>query len=463
MRKIIIYSIIGLAVAAGAGMLLYQNTQSATPEALLKKLARGDGNRDELVMRLNVARGDVAGAMVKALNDPATPSTLRGDLLELLCKRMCRSEDDRIAAALRQSIHDNDLAVRRRAAYCLAVYADAVTQMSMIECLKDSDPEVRRQAYIVMSGSPRVDGDDPVWARLTRAKREELTGICRQNAAQETDPEMKLMARSVLGHEIEVRGLDAAGAEQGADLDAAQRILQSALEIDPQSYAVKIRIARTLLRQGRKDEALEKLRNWQSLIEIPSLAQEPVIDGDPTDEIWKSAWHSDTFYKVTSRWVARTADGRSEAFLGYRNNKLYVAVIGYEKDLDKLSRKINIRDGNVYTDDCVEIYLDPGDTDRDFYHFVINANGTLFDRLARDKSKNYKCQYKAAVFRDRGYWACEFCIDAAELDNRRIEPGAVWIMTVIRTRIGPASEMTGIWPTYGSAFRTGLLPVAVFK
>jgi len=66
------------------------------------------------------------------------------------------------------------------------------------------------------------------------------------------------------------------------------------------------------------------------------------------------------------------------------------------------------------------------------------------------------------VFDDRGYWACEFVLDGRDLENHPIQPGTMWSMNVIRTRIGPASEMCGIWPTFGASSRRDLYPIAIF-
>ena len=111
----------------------------------------------------------------------------------------------------------------------------------------------------------------------------------------------------------------------------------------------------------------------------------------------------------------------------------------------------------------MELIFDPGNTEKDTYQFVINPAGALFDNFNQDTSKNFKCEYKAKIFQDRGYWACEFALEGKELDNHVIEPGVIWSLVVFRVRIGAAAEHGAIWPLFGRAHNVPLYPIAVFK
>ena len=74
-----------------------------------------------------------------------------------------------------------------------------------------------------------------------------------------------------------------------------------------------------------------------------------------------------------------------------------------------------------------------------------------------------QCDFGAAVFHDRGYWAVEFSVAAEELGGASIKSDSIWSMVVIRARIGPASEQCVCWPLYGQAHNHAFYPLAVFE
>ena len=90
------------------------------------------------------------------------------------------------------------------------------------------------------------------------------------------------------------------------------------------------------------------------------LAQEwPIIDGDPTDEAWQDAYSSDRFYLTVARFAGKQPEGRSRFSIGHHDGTIYIAVLGYEDDLDKLHVTHTQRDSDVWRDDCIEIFFAP--------------------------------------------------------------------------------------------------------
>ena len=465
MRKALKIAAVAIALLLLGGVLLWLHFHAQRPEALLAQLARGKGDREELIMRLNVARGDVVGPMIAAFRDENKPATFRADLLELLFKKNFRSTEPRIEETILAAIKDPNPAIRRKAAYGLAVYAEDRLQVALIDCLSDADPEVRRHAYLSLGSDPpwRGDPDDGVWGHLTDAQKDQMIQICTEQAKNEEDPAMRLFARAVIGREIEIRSLKAVQALQRSDLAAAEETFRSCLELDPENRQAQIRLVRFLIKNADQDRALAVAREYGALIEVPLLSKAPIIDGDPTDQVWAEAFVADTFYHTTSRWVARTTKGTSRAYIGHHDGTLYIGVIGYEEDLSKLVVRYTTHDSNVWSDDCVELIFDPDLTGTQSYQFVVNPVGALFDNFNQNISKNFKCRYKAQIFNDRGYWAMEFALNGEDLDGHDIEAGTLWSLNIFRVRIGGASEHGAIWPLFGAAHRMDLYPVALFK
>ena len=348
--------------------------------------------------------------------------------------------------------------------YGLAVYAEPRLQLALLDCIADPDREIRRQAYLVLgSGNWRASTESGIWTLLSVEQKEKMLRTCMAQAVKEEDAELRRLARAVIGKEIEMRSTKAREALQRSDLLGAEEILRGNLELDPENKQAQIRLVRFHFNNGDRDKALESARRYDAFISVPQLSEAPVLDGDPTDSVWAQAFTTDTFYHTTSRWVARHTKGKSKAHIGYRDGTIYIAVLGYEEDLSKLSVKHTTRDGGVWLDDCVEIVFDPESTGKNHYQFVINPAGAVYDQADGNKAKNFKCRQSAKVFNDRGYWALEFAIDGKDLDNHLIKPGTIWSLNIFRVRIGPASEHCAIWPTYGRTHRMELYPFALFE
>lgn len=462
MKKWLIGLCILAAMAAG-GWLVY-SLYSRTPQALLRRLASGRGDREQAIMQLNVARGDVISPMIQTVLDRSAAPAFRCDVLELLFKRNSRAAEERIEQAIIKAMKEPEVLLRRKAVAGLVMYGEPKFQVSMIDCLTDPDAQVRRQAYTAFCGPAGWrDPGEGIWELLSAAQHEHLVKTAQQAVAKEGSPEMKLLAKAVLGREIEILGVDATQAVQTSDVPKAQKLLERALALDEENCQAQIRLARFHYRHGQAQDGIDLARKHKCLIEVPALSAEPEIDGDPQDKVWSEACAITRFFKTDARWTPLPAAGKSKAMLGHRNGVLYIAVIGYEDDLDKLVVKNTERDSDVWADDCVELMFDPAMGEKDIYQFAINPAGALFDMANFNSKRNFKCQYKAAVFKDRGYWACEFAIEGKELGNATIAPGTFWSLDIFRSRVGMGSEQQAVWPTFGQCQRTDIYPLVMFK
>jgi len=450
-----------IVVALGT-VLTYRHVRARTPEALLARLARRGGDKEELIMRINVARGDVITPIISAYRDTTATSAFRADLIELLFKRNFRSSDQAIEEVLLDALGEPDVVVRRRAVRALALYGTERLQLALVDCVRDSDEEIRRQAYLVL-GSRGRDVENRLWKEISAEKKKTMIDACVERMKTETDPETRMLARAVVGREIEIRAESAREAVQATDLVRAEEIFRSALALDPENEQAQVRLVRFYFDNVDKEKALALAREYNALIEVAELSEAPVIDGDPTDPVWEEAWSTDRFYHTTSRWVAKPTTGKSAASIGHRDGRIYIAVKGFESDLSKMVVRNLPRDGDVCLDDCVEIIFDPAVTGKNHYQFIINPLGVLFDQQDQNKSRNFKCEYKAAVFQDRGYWGLEFSLDGKDLGDHPIESGTIWSFVVFRVRIGAASEHGCIWPIFGWSHRMNIYPLAVFK
>ena len=88
----------------------------------------------------------------------------------------------------------------------------------------------------------------------------------------------------------------------------AESICLDVLLLDPENQQAQIRLVRLDLAAGDPKAAIAKARQYGALIEIPRLSRPPVIDGDPSDEVWREGFTADRFYHTTS--TAMTASSR---------------------------------------------------------------------------------------------------------------------------------------------------------
>ena len=438
--------------------------QADDPAHLVARLRTAkESDRPELEMRINLARGDAVTPLARAFRDASAGAAFRVRVLDLIFKQYLREQDPVCSDVFAESLRDPSAEVRRAGARGLILYGDSSNHVALTASVTDPDPEVRRSAYsaFLLGGDFRMPAYR-IFDLLSHEQRERLARDCRDQAKKESDPDLRLLAQGVVNREVEIRGFDALAAMDSAQVDKAKELLESALALDPQNDQARIRMARYYLAINDEAKALESARSMGMLLQIPRLASAPVIDGDPGDDAWKQAFTTDRFYLTTSRWFARPAQGKSRVYFGHRDGRIYIAMLGYESDLDALAAKIKNRDDPVWQDDCAELVFDPGNTGSENVQFAINSSGVLFDAKNHDTRANFPCEYKARVFPDRGYWAVEFSIDAKALSGSPLTARTIWSLNLFRTRIGGGSEQCSISPCYGRAHRMELFPLVVF-
>ena len=115
------------------------------------------------------------------------------------------------------------------------------------------------------------------------------------------------------------------------------------------------------------------------------IAQMPGIDGKLDDACWKQVASITDFTVWNSEILA---EYQSEAKICYDDSTLYISVKcllprGVKPGLEKGSPEKKKRDDYIFSDDHVEIHLDPGRSYTDYYQIAITPFGSAFDGLRR--------------------------------------------------------------------------------
>ena len=125
---------------------------------------------------------------------------------------------------------------------------------------------------------------------------------------------------------------------------------------------------------------------------------------------------------------------------------LYILFDCNEPRMANLRIREKDRDGNVWQDDCVEIFVDRAGVGKNLAHIIVNAVGTRYDST-REEGLQWNPDYKSAVRRQEKSWTVEFKLPFKILGGPP-KPGETWRMNFCRER-RPVNEI-GAWSvTFG--------------
>ena len=126
------------------------------------------------------------------------------------------------------------------------------------------------------------------------------------------------------------------------------------------------------------------VRPTSSAVRIDS-ADAPVIDGRLSDPIWARARVIDNFRQKLPT-VGAAATERTEVRVLFDENNLYVSVYSFDSVPQDIVMRGMERDGPLFLGDAVSVRLDPGQTRRNGYRFMIGASGGRSDTLLLNNS-----------------------------------------------------------------------------
>ena len=134
----------------------------------------------------------------------------------------------------------------------------------------------------------------------------------------------------------------------------------------------------------------------------------PEVDGKLDDAVWKDAALALDF----------SVDKPATEFRAcYDDNALYIGVRC--EDLPGRARKVEPaqRDGRVWNNSCIEIWVGARSEPPERYHFIIDAGGGIYD--SRNGKAQYNPVWKHAVADTEGAWQVELGLPLASLGLER--------------------------------------------
>jgi predicted esterase len=150
---------------------------------------------------------------------------------------------------------------------------------------------------------------------------------------------------------------------------------------------------------------------------------QPVIDGVLDDPAWQTAMVFDAFKPADGQ----APKGNARMLVTQDDQNLYIAIESFEdaKDLSSLIAKVKEHDGaNMWSDDEVELFIDPSNQRKSFYQIAINSKGVTWDAYIAQPGKqgaipdvSWNPTYKSAAKVGEKSWIVELALPWSSFDS----------------------------------------------
>jgi hypothetical protein len=209
----------------------------------------------------------------------------------------------------------------------------------------------------------------------------------------------------------------------------------------------------------------EQQNGGRLVIAVTAPEAPPVIDGKLDDACWQKAGPYDSFY--CPDWNG-TPPEKTQAYITADAKALYVAVRCEDKSPDDIVANETRRNGDVWNEDNVDVFVDPAGQRKDFYDFRVTARGTQREDIPGGSASKieWRGDWNAAAVRTDYGWSAELAIPYSIL---RFPPGQSTFNLGIQRQFG-RERVSAVWPNLGKSWDrslcadiTGLHPEVAVK
>jgi len=169
-----------------------------------------------------------------------------------------------------------------------------------------------------------------------------------------------------------------------------------------------------------------------------------------TDSCWEQAAQAASFTRTTD---GSAPEARTTVRVCYDEAGLYFGFTCEEPSDKSVRAFVTERDGNVASDDAVEIFLNPRPDRGHFFHFAVNARGARFDERwdGADIEAGWDALWSAAGSFGPKQWHVEVALPFAALELHQ-PMGQAWGLNFLRRRC-PVREVSTWAPLTGSPYQ----------
>ena len=182
---------------------------------------------------------------------------------------------------------------------------------------------------------------------------------------------------------------------------------------------------------------------YSSVVTVSQVKRAPVIDGVIDEEAWKGA----LTLTIEKPLRASKATAKARAMLCFTSQAIYFGFVCEEPEMKNVRCNITTHDGEVWRDDCVEIFIAPcPDEPSSYYHLLINTRGVLRDEFWCDGEADVRWESKAIVKTkmNNTSWSAELMLPIVSLDRLPIFSDR-WRMNFARERYAVSPVELTTW------------------
>jgi len=424
-------------------------------EDSVAKLGGTAEEREEGQQELLLAKDRSVGPLLEALENPRFTRG-RPELVEVLVGLMTRVEDPRIQAALRRHLlEDPDPRVRAHIARKFGLFHCTEGIETLLKALEDEEGEVRYRAIQAL-GEMESEMDLPQREALrlhARRMAVDAHRAARREAMIRVEAFMDDWIREARKRALSAR------------LTEAESLFTRALTYSPSSKRANYGLARFYFDNGQKERGSDLLRRHGMLLDVPLLQEPPQVDGRLEEGVWLSAARADSFFQHSMQhYAAVPSDVRTEIYVGYTSQALYVGFIGHDAHPESLVVKTHHPDQDIWYEDAVELFIDPHFDHRDYVHIGINSLGVTSDHsisTERGREEAWNADAEVAAHVGADFWSLEYRLDLGQREVPQPSSGDVWGFNFVRVFRGV--EYSQWVRTYEGGHRPDEFGLLVFR
>lgn len=196
---------------------------------------------------------------------------------------------------------------------------------------------------------------------------------------------------------------------------------------------------------------------------LQKTAIPPQIDGRLDDACWKNAPLITGFAIITEE--SKLAQEQTKAHLLFDNDNLYIGVELLESQIKWLKAVHKERDGDIFKDDCLEVFINTNPDKKDYCQLVVNSSGTQSD-MNSEKGMAWDGDWSVKTSVGEKSWIVEMAIPFTTLGVNP-QNGDLWMFNLCREHYAGNRIELSAWSNIGKNFHTperfGYLVFGSFK
>ncbi len=154
---------------------------------------------------------------------------------------------------------------------------------------------------------------------------------------------------------------------------------------------------------------------------------------------------ADNFVLPAKTWkndIPKLAQAKTVVKAAYDNKFLYIQFTCADPDVKNLRARHTKHDSMIFTDDCVEFFLQPPNSKK-YYHVVINSLGGVYDVYGDDKNWESNVQVKINKIKNSWTVSCKIPLKSLGVTDLK---GQSWKVNFMREKHSGKKEFSTAFP-----------------